>query len=68
MIQVKATCILCEGTGELLHNDNSNHNHNIPCPECEGEGTIILTSKNWDISIERVPPFSSEETEEMRKK
>jgi DnaJ-class molecular chaperone len=68
MIQLKATCLRCGGTGYELPDDSSEHFHCIPCPDCDGKGTLILTSRNWDISLERVPPFSLEEMEEMRGK
>jgi DnaJ-class molecular chaperone len=61
MIQLKATCLRCEGTGYVLPNASSEHSHCIHCPNCEGKGTLILTSQNWDISLKRVPPFSLEE-------
>jgi hypothetical protein len=43
----------------------SNPKNSDACPNCSGKGDIILTSQNWDISIERVPPFSLEEMKEM---
>ena len=64
MIQLKATCLRCGGIG-FIPDDPS---HSLSCPDCEGKGTILLTSQNWDIDLERVPPFSLEEMEEMRRK
>lgn len=61
MIQLKATCLRCGGMGYIRDNPT----FSLHCPDCNGKGTILLTSENWDISLERVPPFS---LEEMRKK
>lgn len=67
MIQLKATCIRCEGTGyNPLDTSASEFLPPLLCPNCDGKGTLILTSKNWDIDLERIPPFSLEEMEEMR--
>ncbi len=60
MMRLKATCLRCGGMGFIS---------DVPiCPDCEGDGTVILTSQKWDISLERVPPFSLKEMGEMRKK
>lgn len=67
MIQVKATCLRCRGTG---HNPlDSSASEFLPpllCPNCEGKGTLVLTSQNWDINLEQVLPFSTKEMKEMR--
>lgn len=63
MIQLKATCLRCGGMGFIHDNPTAS----LLCPDCNGEGTLILTSQNWDISLERVPPFSLKEIGEMKK-
>ena len=64
MIRLKATCKRCGGMGFIPDNPT----FSLFCPDCKGNGTRVLTSQKWDISLERVPPFSLEEMEEMRKK
>jgi DnaJ-class molecular chaperone len=61
MIQLKAACLRCKGTGYELPDASSEHSHCIRCHDCKGKGTILLTSQNWDISLKQVPPFSLEE-------
>jgi hypothetical protein len=70
MIQLKATCLRCEGRGYDIKDASSEGYRHYPptCLDCDGEGTIILDDRKWDISIERVPPFSLEEMEETRGK
>jgi hypothetical protein len=69
MIQLKATYLRCGGSGyNPLDTSASEFLPPLHCPDCDGRGTILSTSQNWDISLERVPPFSLEEMEEMRKK
>jgi len=52
MIQVKATCKLCEGTGYAMAFDNA---HTSFCPNCKGMGIIILTGEYWGIELEQKP-------------
>jgi DnaJ-class molecular chaperone len=69
MIQLKATCLRCGGTGyNRLDTSASDFLPPLLCPDCDGKGILVLTSENWDIDLERVPPFSLEEMQEMRKK
>ena len=68
MIRLKATCIRCRGTGYNPRDTSSSDYSPLLCPDCDGKGILVLTSQNWDISLERVPPFSLEEIEERRKK
>ena len=52
MIQLKATCRQCEGTGYSLDFCNT---HTLFCPNCKGIGVLILTAENWDIELEQRP-------------
>ena len=62
MIQVTATCKRCKGTGNNpLDTSSSEFLHPLPCPDCNGKGILIFDDTKWEISLERVPPFSTEE-------
>ena len=50
MIQIKATCKACEGTGYSMDFDTC---PSLFCNNCEGHGVLILTADNWDIELER---------------
>lgn len=52
MIQVKATCNACGGTG---YNSDHDAASALFCPDCDGKGVLILTSEKWDIELEQVP-------------
>lgn len=49
MIQVKAICLTCEGTGKGDPNSNP---PSFFCHNCNGLGVIILTADKWDIALE----------------
>lgn len=50
MIQLKAICKTCEGTGYSL-------DPNFPslvCEECNGRGIVIFDDERWDIELTRI--------------
>jgi len=63
MIQLKATCLRCGGTGycggtEYIPLDTSASEFLPPllCPDCEGEGILIFDDEKWDLILEEVFP------------
>lgn len=49
MMQLKATCKACEGTGYNILDVTT------LCSVCNGNGVLILTGEQWDMELEQVP-------------
>jgi len=62
MIQLTAKCKLCNGSrDDPLDTSTSRFLRHLPCPDCNGKGMLIFDDTKWEITLERVPPFSLEE-------
>lgn len=55
MIQLKATCLRCGGTGyNPLDTSASEFLPPLLCPDCEGKGILMLDDEKWDIELEHI--------------
>ena len=67
MIQLKATCLRCGGTGyNPLDTSASEFLPPLLCPDCDGKGILILDDEKWDIILERVGTPGLDNVESVR--